>query len=82
VIWFFHKGTVEIRLETRFDSTAGDYVAELHYPDGHQQTERFSDEHTFRGYLLDLERRLLRERSQQDRRPIVLADGWQNPRPV
>ena len=79
MIWFFHKGT-EIRLETRFDSAVGDYVAEVHYPDGRHQTERFSDEHAFRGYLLDLARRLSRERSQQDRRPIILPHGWQNPR--
>lgn len=64
MIWFFHKGT-EIRLETRFDSAVGDYVAEVHYPDGRHQTERFSDEHAFRGYLLDLARRLSRERWQQ-----------------
>jgi len=82
MIWFFHKGPVELRLVTRFDSAVGDYVAELYYPDGRQQIERFSDESTFRGYLLDLEHRLVRERWEHDRRTIVLPDGWQKPRSV
>jgi hypothetical protein len=79
MIWFFHRGTAELRLETRFDSAAGDYVAVLHFPDGTQHSDRFSDEHTFRVYLFDLERRLAGERWRQDRRPIFLPDGWQNP---
>lgn len=80
MIWFFHRGTEEIRLETKYDSAAGDFVAVLHYPDGTQHADRFSDEHAFRTYLLDLERRLLRERWRQDRRTVVLPEGWLNPR--
>src|SRR5206468_3455765 len=73
VIWFFHKGTAELRLETRFDSAVGDYVAVFHFPDGTQQTERFSDEQMFRVYLFDLERRLERERWRHDPAPSSCA---------
>jgi hypothetical protein len=79
VIWFFHKGTAEIRLETRFDSAVGDYVAALYFPDGTHQIERFGDEQMFRVYLFDLARRLARERWLSDRRPIVLPEAWQDP---
>jgi hypothetical protein len=56
MIWFFHRGTAELRLEAKFDSRVGDYIAELYYPDGTHHAERFSDEELFRVYLADLER--------------------------
>ena len=82
MIWLFHKGTAELRLETKFDSSVGDYVAVLHHPDGTELTARFSDEETFRGYLLHLELRLSRERWRNDRRPVFLASGWRDAPPA
>jgi hypothetical protein len=81
MIWFFHRGAEEIRLETEYDSTAGDYVAVLHHADGTQHTDRFSNEHAFRRYLLDFERRSVTERWEHDRRPVLLLSRWREALP-
>jgi hypothetical protein len=54
----------------------------LHYADGTHHADRFSDEHAFRTYLLDLERRLLTERWEHDRRPVILLSGWRDAPPA
>jgi hypothetical protein len=58
VIWFFHRGRDELRLETHFDKMSRRYIAVLHHKDGTRLRESFTDHEAFRRYLLDLEVRL------------------------
>jgi hypothetical protein len=72
VIWFFHKGRDELRLETDFDKVSHRYIAMLHHEDGTRLRECFPDHEAFRRYLLDLQVRLDLDSWRRDRAQITL----------
>jgi hypothetical protein len=76
VIWFFHKGGDELRLETHFDRDSGEYVAQVHNADCTTQSDRFHNADVFGAYLRDLEGRLVREHWRRARAPILIPGRW------
>ena len=82
MVWFFERSQESLRLETRYDNETREYVVIVHYPDGREETERFTDPLKYRARLLDLEDHLDSERWLPDGPPMILADGWPNKRPT
>jgi hypothetical protein len=82
MLWFFERGPQAVRLETRYDNDAAEYVAVATYPDGREATERFPDADSFRRWLEAWERTLEAEHWSRRGPPIVLPDGWPHRRPL
>jgi hypothetical protein len=76
MIWIFERAEESLRLETRYDNDTTEYVLILHYPDGSDQTERFSDSAAFQTRLDSLDRTLARQNWQYVGAPVLLPDGW------
>ncbi len=76
MIWFYKRDKIALRLETRYDNKAAEYVAVLHHPDGRQELQRFSQLVAFRQWLLTLEETLAADRWTQKGSPDILPDGW------
>lgn len=77
MIWIFERGQEALRIETRFDSGTGDFVAIVFWADGQSKEERFRSESAFRSRLMALERQLADEHWNQIGGPTLLEDGWQ-----
>jgi hypothetical protein len=82
MLWFFERNEEQVKLETRFDNDAQEYVAILRWPDGREQEERSSTAAAFRSRLLELERQLEIDRWRRTGPMIVLPDGWPDKRPL
>jgi hypothetical protein len=82
MLWFFEREEQSVRLETRYDNDTAEYVAVTTYPDGREETERFSDADRFRQWLEAWERVLEAEHWTRGGSPIVLPDGWPHRRPL
>jgi hypothetical protein len=80
MLWFFQNGEKTIRLETKYDAAAGDFVAVIEWPDGIECIERFNDGEAFRTRLIELETQLAEQNYQQDGGPTILPEGWSNGR--
>jgi hypothetical protein len=76
MVWLFERGDQSLRLETRYDSAAGDYALVIHHEEGAPQVEHFKDEIAFRGRLAALEAQLRAERWTASGPPVLLKDGW------
>jgi hypothetical protein len=76
MIWIYERGQEALRIETRVDTTTGDFVAVVVWADGQKQEERFRTETAFRTRLLALERQLADEHWTQIGGPTVLEEGW------
>lgn len=77
MLWFFERRDESLKLETRYDNDAAEYVAIVRYPDGREHTERFVDPGEFRSWLVTFERGLESERwKAQEGGPLFLPDGW------
>lgn len=75
MVWLFERGDEAIRLETRFDRDAGEYVLFVQKRDGSHVTERFKDAATFRARLEGLEQSL--ETTHWTRSgPFILPESW------
>ena len=72
MIWLFERGQEALRIETRYDKDAGQYVATIYWPDGRSESERFPSEASFRARLGALERQLDAEHWQQIGGPKLL----------
>ena len=55
MVWFFSRDTNELRVETRYDNDAAEYVLIVHWPGGRHQTERFSTLAEFRDRVVELQ---------------------------
>ena len=56
MIWFFSRDDKDLRIETRYDNEAADYVLVVHWPDGRSQSERFSVESQFRSRVVEFQK--------------------------
>jgi hypothetical protein len=76
MVWIFEREQEALRIETRFDSATGDFVATTFWADGQSKEERFRSEDTFRARLMALERQLAEEHWTQIGGPTFLENGW------
>jgi hypothetical protein len=76
MIWLFERGDDVTRVETRFDSDSGEYVAEIAWADGQTQTERFRDYATFHARVITLEQQLATEQWALKGPPTMISDAW------
>jgi hypothetical protein len=76
MIWFFSRDDEGLRIETRFDNEAEDYVVVAHWPDGRSQTERFRLESEFRSRVRDLQRDIEDDGWASTGSPQFLLEGW------
>lgn len=76
MIWLFERGGEVTRVETRFDNSTCEYVAEIVWADGHVETERYHDRATFHARILMLEAQLATERWQLTGPPTLISDAW------
>jgi hypothetical protein len=64
-MWSSTRKEQSPRLETRYDNDTSEYVAIVRWPDGRQQTERFTRGNALRAWLIAFEDALDREHSTQ-----------------
>jgi hypothetical protein len=58
MVWFFERYEESLKLETRYDNDTREYVVIVHYPDGREEGERFTDVEEYRVRLVALENHL------------------------
>lgn len=51
MLWFFERENQSLRLETRYDNETAEFVVMVQWPDGREQTERFTELETCRSWL-------------------------------
>jgi hypothetical protein len=76
MIWFFERSEESLRVETRYDNDAREIVVVIHWPDGREQTERFTSPEACRIWLLAWERTLEGQRWKLKGPPVLLPYGW------
>jgi hypothetical protein len=79
VIWFFQRADAEMRVVTRFDQMAGEYVVEVEWPERDKVIERYADYDAFNQRVQRLHTELLESRWIQHGTPALIADGWRGP---
>ncbi|MGB7220035.1 MAG: hypothetical protein WBD07_14655 [Vicinamibacterales bacterium] len=82
MLWFFDRNDQHLRLETRYDNATSEYVLVVNWPDGREDTERFTDREAYRQRLAVMESRLEAERWMRHGPPVILPDGWPDRRPT
>jgi hypothetical protein len=80
MLWFFERDDHVLKLETRYDDAAAEYVAIVHFPEGPAQCERFPDPESFRRWLVAFEENLGTDRWRSRGGPVLLPDGWPSKR--
>jgi len=75
-ICFFSRDDQYLRIETRYDNEASDYVLVVHWPDGRTQTERFSIEPQFRSRVVEFQKYIENEGWGPPGSPKIIPDGW------
>ena len=79
MLWFFERDDESLKLETRYDNDTSEFVVIVRYPNGREQTERFTDSDEYGAWLEAFERNL--EHQHWTRRgPVIVRDGWPNKR--
>ena len=79
MVWFYRNTDGELRIETRFNETTGEYVLDIAWPGRPPAIERFDNEAAFRARTIALERQLEREHWTQIGSPEILPHGWRGP---
>ena len=79
MVWFYRSTNGELRIETRFNETTGEYVLDLAWPGQPPQTECFDNEDAFRARTIALEHQLENEHWTQVGTRQVLPHGWRGP---
>jgi hypothetical protein len=80
MVWFFERDDKSLRLETRYDNDRAEFVALVRYPDGREETERFTAIDKFHSWVVAFERNLEVQNWTNPTGPIILPYGWPNPR--
>ncbi len=82
MLWFFERNDESLKLETLYDNDAAEYVVNVRYPDGREQTERFADSDAFGSWLVTFERSLETDRWKSPAGgPVLLPYGWPDKNP-
>lgn len=81
MIWLYEKDAQALRIETRYDNGAREYVLTVHRSDG-AETERYGALEDFRQRLLALEKTLTDEHWTRSGPPVIDPDGFPNTRPT
>jgi hypothetical protein len=76
MVWFYKRSDGDLRIETRFNSVAHEYVLEVTWPGRPPVTERFGSAAAFDIRVLALEQELEKAQWQQAGSPEVLPHGW------
>jgi hypothetical protein len=80
MIWLFERGDRVVQLVTRFDASSGEYVLEMQWSDGLNETERFQDYVKFKTRIIDLEQQLAAEEwKQAGESPQIIPGDWWKP---
>jgi len=79
MLWFFERDDQSLRLETRYDNDTSEFVVIVRWPDGREQTERFSELEACRAWLAAFDNALESERWTPNG-PVILPYGWPNKR--
>jgi hypothetical protein len=82
MLWFFERNQQSLHLETTYDNDTSEIVVVVHWPDGREQTERFTDFEACQTRLRTLEEELEEARWRRTGPPVVLKEGWPNRRPT
>ncbi|MDH4065756.1 MAG: hypothetical protein OEW19_15265 [Acidobacteriota bacterium] len=77
MIWFYHRGSETLSIETRYNSSSGAYELIWHHPDGSHTVESFPSEALFRQRSQSVEASLSNEEWNLSGSPTFLPDGWQ-----
>ena len=81
MLWFFERNDESLKIETRYDNDSSEFVAIVRYPDGHEQTTRFTEADEYGVWLEMFERSLEQEHwTRHSGGPVVLPEGWPNNR--
>ena len=72
----FERDNQSLKLETRYDTGSAEFVVVVHYLDGHEHSERFTDGTAFRGWLEAFEQNLGVQCWVERRLPFVLPYRW------
>jgi len=76
MLWFYERNDDCLRVETKYDREASEYVVMVRYADGREQIQRFAETVAFRVWLESLERTLQKERWTLRGGPEILPGGW------
>jgi hypothetical protein len=79
MIWFFTRGTEEVRIETRYDTATHQFVIDIRRTDRATETERFDTLREFKKRVSTLEKELETERWTQVGGPEILPSNWRGP---
>lgn len=75
MLWFFERDNQSIRVETRYENTSSALVVIVKWPDGREQTERFTDHESCRAWLVAFDNALEADRWIPSG-PVILPYGW------
>jgi hypothetical protein len=76
MVWFFTRGSEELKLQTEREEATGEYVLTWGHPDGTTKTERFSNGDAFKRRLEEVEAYLATQAWTRRDPPMLLTDGW------
>jgi hypothetical protein len=76
MLWFFECDDESLTIETRYDNDTSEIVVIVHYPDGHEDTERFANGDECRLWLEAFEQTLAAQNWTGRGGPIILPYGW------
>ena len=77
MLWFCDRD--DQSLETRYDNDPAEFVAIVRWPDGREQTERFTELEAFHKWLVAFDNAVEAERWKPNS-PVILPYGWPNKR--
>jgi hypothetical protein len=80
MIWFWSRNNQKMQLETRYDNDKSEFVIAIQHPDGHHESERFSDIDVFQQRMMVLEKQFEAEQWTQSGRPLLIPAGFPNQR--
>ena len=78
MVWFFARGDEAVRVETRFDNVAREFILEITRPDRSVDTKRFSDRAAFQTHLETIEAQLAADSFVQVSAEL-LPPAWRGP---
>jgi hypothetical protein len=78
VVWFFARGDDAVRVETRFDKSAREFILEITRSDKTVDTQRFSDRAAFQTRLNTVEAELKANAWEQVSAELLPA-AWRGP---